>query len=97
VRLGSVFRSPQTEIVARPQRTPREELRRQQRLRTAMRSDIPEIPRDELTAGRFGSVQHKDGRRFQIVRGEVDDARHSPVVAFYVTATGDVVFLEALR
>ena len=52
----------------------REELREQQRLNEAMRSGKLELERARLTFGRFGEVEHDDGRRFRLVRGEIVDA-----------------------
>jgi hypothetical protein len=72
----------------------REQLRREHRLRIAMRSQIPELRRADIEPGRFGTVEHRDGTRYRVKRGEVDE-RHCGT-AYYLDAAGDVVFLEEL-
>jgi len=92
VRLGTMLGGDDlTETRARA----REQHRRDQRLRIAMRSQVPELRRADLEPGRFGMVEHRDGTRYRIKRGEVDE--HHCGAAYYLDQTGDVVFLEELR
>jgi hypothetical protein len=68
------------------------EQRRQRALELA-RKTLPELPRDELTFGPFGVIDHQ-GDRYKLVRGLVDEPANSAAVAFYVNKAGDAVYLE---
>ena len=70
--------------------------RREQRLRIAMRSAWPELPRRDLAFARF-SIRHvPTGVEYRVHRGEVD-AVYAPIAAYFIDGDGDVVFLERLR
>jgi hypothetical protein len=70
------------------------EQRRDRALEVA-RKTLPELPRDELTFGRFGVIDHQ-GDRYKLVRGIVDEPVSSAATAFYVH-DGEAVYLEPLR
>jgi hypothetical protein len=74
----------------------RDELRRERRLRVALNCRLPELRREDLELGRFGVVRHVDGDAYRVVRGEVDDPRASPAIAYYI-ADDAIVFLERAR
>lgn len=78
--------------------TPAKTLAEQRRERAVevARKTLPELSRDELTFSRFGLVEH-DGDRYKRVLGIVDEPARSPASAFYVSDTGDAVFLERIR
>ena len=78
--------------------SPRDDLARQRQRRALAiaRTCLLELDRDRLTFGRFVTVQH-DGDTYAICRGVVDEPKHSPAVAFYISAAGNVVYLEPLR
>jgi hypothetical protein len=77
------------------QREALKQFRREQRLRVAMRA-FEELPRDEVTVVRAGLVHH--GRdTYRVHRGDVVDVTTKAVIAFFVAADGDVVFLEKAR
>lgn len=73
-----------------------EDARRRRLIDEARAAGLTEIRADELTARRFGVVEHPDGRRYKVVAGVVTDPRFSPAIAFYLAETGAVVWLEAL-
>jgi hypothetical protein len=74
-----------------------DELVRQRHLRIAHSSNWEEIPRKYVEHGRHDSVTDtRDGRTFSLVRGLVD-AEFTPATAYYITETGDPVFLEPRR
>jgi hypothetical protein len=73
----------------------RAEYRRQLRIAIAMRSGLPEIPRSDLSFLKFGLIEDlASGNFYHAVRGELDDPKHSSAVGFYLTASGDPVYLE---
>jgi hypothetical protein len=79
--------------VAENERREREDRRRQQRVAHAMRAGWPELPRSDLSFGRFVVEHVPSGNYFKPMGGEVivsDDA----VAAFFVDADGDAVLLE---
>jgi len=78
--------------------TPRDDLaaQRQRRALAIARTCLLELSRESLTFGRFGTVEH-DGMTYFIVRGIVDEPKHSPAAAFYVNPAGTVVYLEPIR
>jgi hypothetical protein len=71
-----------------------EQIRMYQQHDLAMKSQLPEIPRAQLEFGKFGRVEDGAGEFYSVIRGVVTDPAHSPAVAFYVTAAGDVAWLE---
>lgn len=76
-----------------PYREARDDLLRQRRMRVAMTSNLLEIERRDLRFGRYGLAEDTaTGRRYRVMRGEVD-ALHSPTVAYTVDGA-DVIFLE---
>lgn len=78
-------------------RSPRDELRREQRLRFAQRANLEEIPREALTPWRYGFVD-PDGTKYRVNHGEVGEAQYAtPVTAFFTAADGTIVFLEPMR
>ena len=71
----------------------REQVRRDQRLRLAMKSDWPEIPRDRLEFGRYLVTDTGTNELYSLYHGEVE-AQFTPVAAYFVNDEGDPVFLE---
>ena len=69
-----------------------DEKRRQERVRIAMQS-LNEIPRGRLEFGRHMVVDTVTTEIYTVVRGEVDE-KCSPADAFYLSETGDAIFLE---
>jgi hypothetical protein len=72
----------------------RDQERLEQRLRTAMRSGLPELARTNLKFGRHAVEDETSGDLYRIVRGEVDDPRYTSAVAFFINANGDAAYLE---
>ena len=58
-----------------------------------MRSQLPEIPRSEITPLRFGMVETTAGEFFVVIRGQVSDPQRSSAVAFYVDSD-EIVWRE---
>ena len=76
--------------------TPRDELRRCERERFAMKSGQPELKRSDLRFERFAVVHEPSGDQFRIYRGEINTGPTHPVNAFYYDEAGGIVFLELL-
>ncbi len=74
-------------------RQARQELQRTQELHAAMRCGLPEIERNRLRFDRFYIVDEKTGDLYGLLRGAVDP-QNGPAVAFFITASGDVQWLE---
>ena len=75
-------------------RRARQEYLAAQRVAIAMRSGLPEIPRGNLTFGRFGHIEDRSGEFYRRRRGEIEDPKHSSAVAFYLDPGGDPIYLE---
>lgn len=74
-------------------RVAREQLRRDARMRIAMKAPWPELKRSDLEFGRY-TIRHVPTETlYKQMLGEVGE-QHCPAVAYYVDAAGDVVFLE---
>ena len=74
-------------------RRAREELRRQQRRHLAEHSNWPRLNLDELRFERRWVVHEPTGKRYRLMRGEVDGL-HTPVTAWAIGRGGETVFLE---
>jgi hypothetical protein len=73
----------------------RDELRREQRLRVAMSSGWPELPRSDLAPAHFGLLEHKPtGEFYSVSAGEQSGGTFDTAAAFYIDQAGDPVFLE---
>ena len=60
-----------------------------------MKSGTPELERKRLKFGRRGSVEHDDGRKFRIVRGDVLEALFEDSWdAWFLDEAGRVQFLQ---
>ena len=71
-----------------------EQIRLYQAQELAMRSQLREIPRSEITPLRFGMVETTAGEFFVVIRGQVSDPQRSSAVAFYVDSADEIVWLE---
>lgn len=78
-------------------RRAREERRRQQRLHFAESSNWPRLDLADLRFGRFVVEDTRTAERYRVCRGEVMDAAHSPVTAWFIGTDGGPVFLEPSR
>ena len=92
MRLSSFRFSDQDQIEGTNARVDRNQERREQRIRLAMKT-WPEIPRTRLRFERHLIVDEATNEVFTIVRGEVD-VPYTPIVAFYLAEDGSAVFLE---
>ena len=71
------------------------ELTREQRVRVAMTSGRPELPRSELAAAHLSLLEHTPtGEFYAVCRGEQYGETHDRFDAFFVDRNGDPVFLE---
>jgi hypothetical protein len=94
VNLPTMMRRVGSQPTAEEERAAaRKEERRQRLVAIAMRSAWEELPRRELEFGRRDVTHTPTGECYRLYRGEVD-AQYSPVVAYFVTESGDPVFLE---
>lgn len=93
VKLSSLRFHDQDEIEGTSVAVDRDKERREQRLRTAMASQWPEIARSRLEHGRHLITDTATGELFSVVRGEID-GRYSPVAAYFVDEHGQAIFLE---
>ena len=76
----------------------RDELRRRDRERFAMRANLPELRRTDLTFTRFSILHEPTGDEYRVYSGEINTGPEHPIAAFYYDAAGGaVVFLERLR
>jgi hypothetical protein len=72
-----------------------EDLRREQRLRVAMQSGRPELPRSDLIPAHLSLLEHvPTGEFYGISRGEQYGASFDGFDAFFVDGNGDAVFLQ---
>jgi hypothetical protein len=79
--------------------TPRDDLaaQRQRRAIGLARECLLELDRDDLNFGPFGTVTHRGGRTYKVARGVIEEPRDSSAAAFYLAASGHVVYLEQVR
>jgi hypothetical protein len=85
-----------TELVEDPaaEQRARAELSRQQAIRVAMTSGLPEIARSDLQPAHLGLLEHSEsGAFFRVSQGTHDDVNFLAADAFYMTHDGPV-FLE---
>lgn len=75
-------------------RRARAEHRRQQDLRAALRSQLPELERSRLRFERYLIVDEKTGALYGRLRGVVDP-EDGAAIAFFITEAGEVAYLEA--
>lgn len=77
------------------QRRAQDDLNREQRLRVAMNSGWPELPRSDLAPAHLSLLEHTPtGEYFLISRGEQTGEKYDTAAAFYIDPNGDPVFLE---
>ena len=77
------------------ERRARDELRREQRLRIAMTSGKPELPRSDLAPAHLGLLEHTPtGEYYAVSLGEQYGEKLDTFAAFYIDRNGDPVFLE---
>lgn len=91
MRLGKMFFSEEERIAQ--DRLAQEEQRREQQVRMAMASGLPEIPRNRLKFGRYQIEDERTGDLYAPVRGWVDDVKNS-AIAFYFDKDGSPRYLE---
>ena len=70
-----------------------EQIRLYQAQALAMRSQLPEIPRSEITPRRFGMIR-RPRAVLRRIRGQVSDPPRSSAVAFFVDSADEIVWLE---
>ena len=80
---------------AEEQARARAEFQRQERVAAAMRSGATEIPRGALRFERNGRVvDERSGTLYVLYRGDTVDPTFQVLPAYYVSASGDVGWLE---
>ena len=75
----------------------RDELRRRDRERFAMKANLPEVRRTDLSFTRFSIIHEPTGDEFRVYNGEINTGPEHPIAAYYYDAIAAVVFLELLR
>jgi hypothetical protein len=81
VTFGSMRAAGKLDDEAAARRLERQEFRRRQLLALANRAGWPQLRLEDLSFGRFGRVEHTDGRVFRVFRGE--PAEVGPIRAWY--------------
>ena len=80
---------------AEEQRRARAEWRRARFIAQVMASNLPEIPRADLTSGRFGRLEDtRTGTFYRAALGQLHDLDYTPAVAYFVGVDGTPFLLE---
>ena len=64
--------------------------------RFAMRANLPELRRRDLTFTRFSIIHEPTGDEYRVYNGEINTGPTHPVAAYFYDQAGNVVFLERL-